>query len=343
MSEQLLECLFLRSQEEQQIILEQAKERVLSALPYMALGLAILQAVAWLIVFTQEIRHPPVGEFVTADGVRLHYLSQGSGRPVVFIHGNDGLLQDFKVALLPAAARYYQALAFVRPGHGYSQRESNRIVTADVQARLIHDALGKLGVVGPVIVGHSWGGAVALAYALNFPDDISGVVLLSAVAFKTPATAGSAQDIADLIPVVGDLLISSFIVAQRPWVELNVSDEFSPDCAPRDYVDTYTSLVMRPGQVKAYAQDDLTLNDTLVRMSSHYKEIACPVAIVTGGADQVVPPDLHSYPLSRAIPGSSLTIIPGAGHPIELTQVEPIMNAIQQVWQKAATQAISRR
>lgn len=317
-----------------QIVLESVKVRVLIVLGSFAFLLASMQALAYLTAVIAEFQHPPIGQFVTVDGVRLHYVSKGSGRPVVFIHGNDGMVLDFDLAVLGAAAAKYRAIAFDRPGHGYSQRESDRIATLEVQSRLIHDALQKLGIKRPMIVGHSWGGALALDYALKYPDDTAGIVLLSGVAYKTADTGPHAQDLIELVPVVGDLLISSFVVTARPWVEQATAQAFWPQTAPRKYVEGYSALVLRPGQIKAYAQDELTLNDTLTANSSHYGEIRVPVVIVTGDLDIIVPPDLHAKPLHEAISNSSMIVIPGAGHQIELVRVDPIINAIDQAWMK---------
>jgi alpha-beta hydrolase superfamily lysophospholipase len=61
---------------------------------------------------------PPVGQFIAVNGLRFHYVRRGTGQPVVFLHGNDGQLQDFTLSVLDRAARDYQAIAFDRPGHG---------------------------------------------------------------------------------------------------------------------------------------------------------------------------------------------------------------------------------
>ncbi len=317
-----------------EVVLESAKIRVFILLGSLAFLLALIQALAYVAALIAECQHPPLGQFVTVDGVRLHYMSEGSGRPVVFIHGNDGMVLDFNVSLLGAAGAKYRAVAFDRPGHGYSQRESDQIATVEVQARLIHEALRKLGIEKPIIVGHSWGGALVLDYALKYPADTAAIVLLSAVAYKTADTGPHTQDLIELVPVLGDLLISSFVATSRPWVELSTSQAFWPQTAPRKYVESYSALVLRPGQIKAYAQDELTLNRTLEDNSPHYGEIKVPVVIVTGDLDIVVPPSLHAERLHRAIPNSSMIVIPGAGHQIELVRVNEIMKAIDEAWQK---------
>ncbi len=304
------------------------KRRLFNALGWIAIFLAGLELTAHLQTWLVEAQHPPAGRFVTVDGVRLHYLSKGAGRPVVFIHGNDGMLQDFTVCLMDLAAGKYRAIAFDRPGHGYSARPAQRLATVELQAQLIHDAASKLGAIKPAVVGHSWGGAVALSYALKYPQDVSALVLLAPVAYETAETSGHAQDYLEMVPVLGDLLIASFVVSSRPYVEVNCLEAFYPEKAPRDYADTYASLVLRSGQIKAYAEDEILLGRSLRAMSPHYGEIRVPTVIVTGTADSIVPPGFHAYRLHQAIPQSVLATIEGAGHQIELRRCEKIMHAI---------------
>ena len=124
-----------------------------------------------------EADFPPLGSFVVVDGVRLHYLDSAPGdderQAIVMVHGASGNLRDFAVSIFDELAQKYRVIAIDRPGHGYSERPSSDSVdaawvTPEIQARLIHGAMRQIGVEKPVILGHSWGGAVALAYALAF-------------------------------------------------------------------------------------------------------------------------------------------------------------------------------
>ena len=72
---------------------------------------------------TAERRNPPAGKFVEVDGVRLHYVEQGQGEPLVLLHGNGSMIQDFASSgLIQAASKTYHAIAFDRPGYGHSKR-----------------------------------------------------------------------------------------------------------------------------------------------------------------------------------------------------------------------------
>src|SRR5919199_1117714 len=143
------------------------------------------------------------GEFVSVEGVRLHYLSRGEGRPVVLLHGNSGFAHDFASVLEAADQEEFRALAFDRPGHGFSERPAQDGAMSS-QARLIRGALEALGVRRPLVVGHSWGAALALSYALQYPDDAAALVLLAPAVFSEEVTY-AAQRILVEIPVLSEL------------------------------------------------------------------------------------------------------------------------------------------
>src|SRR5689334_7242528 len=98
-----------------------------------------------------EMRVDPAGQTrsVVVDGMALGYVSAGSGRPVVLIHGNPGSFHDYTLAVVERLSQSYHVLAFDRPGHGYSERHDSVQTTVEVQARIIRDALQKLGIVQP--------------------------------------------------------------------------------------------------------------------------------------------------------------------------------------------------
>ena len=97
-----------------------------------ALDAAALLAGAALAVRHQtrraEAKHPPAGRFVTVDGVRLHDVERGRGRPVVLLHGNGATLQDFELSgVVDLVSRTHRVIVFDRPGFGYSERPRGTI------------------------------------------------------------------------------------------------------------------------------------------------------------------------------------------------------------------------
>ena len=161
-----------------------------------------------------EREYPPSGQFVTVNGVRLHYIERGEGPPVVLLHGNVVTAEDFiSSEVLDLIAKRHRVIAFDRPGFGYSDRPHGSAWSAGTQADLIRDAFAHLGINRPIVLGHSWGAAVALALGLNHPEAVRGLVLLSGYYYPT-LRADVLFSAPTAIPILGDLLrysVSPFI------------------------------------------------------------------------------------------------------------------------------------
>jgi pimeloyl-ACP methyl ester carboxylesterase len=83
-----------------------------------------------------ERENPPAGKFIEVDGVRLHYVERGEGEPLVLLHGNGSMIQDFETSgLIDMAAKTFRVIVFDRPGFGHSERPRSTIWTADSQIR----------------------------------------------------------------------------------------------------------------------------------------------------------------------------------------------------------------
>src|SRR3954451_22695451 len=145
-----------------------------------------------------EAAHPPTGQFIDVQGVRLHVVALGlspesprAEPAAVLIHGSSGNLEDMRLALGEKLASDYRVILIDRPGHGWSSRsEDNDCASPARQAELVEGALEKLNVRRAILVGHSWGGAFATAFALSYPERTAGLVLLSAPTHPWPADPG---------------------------------------------------------------------------------------------------------------------------------------------------------
>jgi len=262
-----------------------------------------------------ESNYPPTGQFVTVGDLRLHYIEAGSGSPVVLLHGAGANLNDWKMSLFAEAARNNRMIAFDRPGHGHSDRPAEQGQDPRVQAALIHDALTGMGVERPVLVGHSWSGAVVLAYALAYPDEVKGVLVLSGVSHDWEGSVRPSYRIA-AAPVLGPVFRHTFMAAVGEWLlPSSVQSAFAPNPPPADYIEkAQVRLLLRPQAFLNNARDIIDLRAALREMSPDYGTISLPVIIVSGTEDKWVDPELHARKLNRAVPNSELVLINSVGH-----------------------------
>ena len=115
-----------------------------------------------------ERRNPPQGQFIDVDGVRLHYLEQGEGPPVVLLRGNIVTAEDFAYSgLLDLAAKSHCVIAFDRPGMWLQRPSERQTMDAEAQADLLRRAFDRLAIDQAVVLGHLLGARGAAALALD--------------------------------------------------------------------------------------------------------------------------------------------------------------------------------
>jgi pimeloyl-ACP methyl ester carboxylesterase len=271
--------------------------------------------------------------FVATNGIQLHYLSEGNGQPVVFLHGGILDSHDFQDVLHLAAEQGYRAIAFDRPGYGRSERPKGKITPFD-QARFIHNALKTLDVRRPIMVGHSWSGLLTLAFALMYPKDVSGIVLLAPALYKEgyPAEHGDPLSALMTAPVIGEGFIRLFLKTPlaKAMTENMLKQTFAPEPLPNGYRERAYSLWFRPGQIKANREDVLAFPPAAVEAGKRYPEIQHPISIVVGEDDPFGVKE-QSLRFKREVPHARLRIVPNVAHMIPQNHPELAIDAIRMV------------
>lgn len=301
-------------------------------MPAFAVGgavLALTAAANQLAAWRAERRQPPIGGFLNADGVRLHYIDKGNGPPVVLIHGTGAMIQDFSLSILHGLTRRHRVIVFDRPGYGYSERPRGRRWTPEAQAHVIRAGLRQLGLERPLIVGHSYGASVALSYGALFPAEIRGIVLMAGYYFPTFRPAIPLFG-ALATPVLGDLFRYTVApVLFRAATPAILGKTFAPNPAPSVFIENFPfDLAYRPSQIRAAADDVAGLRPWARRMRHIYPAIRPATVILSGMVDQIVDPNRHSTRLHRLIPGSILRLIPGVGHMLHHVRPDLVLEAV---------------
>jgi pimeloyl-ACP methyl ester carboxylesterase len=275
-----------------------------------------------------ERRNPPIGRFITVNGVRLHYVDQGTGTPLVLLHGNGSMIEDFQSSgLLELAAKKYRVIALDRPGFGHSDRPRRTVWTPQAQANLIAAALKEIGVSKPIVLGHSWGALVAVALALKYPPEVQALILASGYYYPN-ARADVVILSPPAIPLIGDLLSHTIspLLSRLMW-PLILRKIFGPSPVPSKFEGFPEEMAVRPSQLRAAAAESALMIPAARGFRNAYQRLKMPVNIVTGAADRFIESD-QSTKLHREIPGSTLRSIPGAGHMVHQTATAEILSAI---------------
>jgi pimeloyl-ACP methyl ester carboxylesterase len=317
---------------------------VVGAHPY-AIGAGLAAAALAVAAFANhrlarraERENPPLGKFVEVDGVRLHYVEQGEGQPLVLLHGNGTMIQDFASSgLIDLAAKRYRVIVFDRPGYGHSERPRSTVWTADAQAALLGAALEQLGASKATVLGHSWGCSVAVALALKAPDLVSSLVLASGYYYPS-VRADVVTMSGPAIPVLGDAVrfTVSPVLARLMW-PLLTRKIFGPASEPEQFQQDFPKeMTFRPSQIRASAAESALMIPGAFAARARYAELAMPVVIVAGEEDRLVDIVEQSARLHAELPNSTIHRVPGAGHMVHQTAPETVMAAIDEASASAA-------
>ncbi|MBA3449080.1 MAG: alpha/beta hydrolase [Pseudaminobacter sp.] len=318
---------------------------VLWFLFYLALAaFALVFAYALYLVFlTRKIARkaerlvPARGKFVTVDGNRLHYVEAGEGRPILFVHGLGGQLHHFRHPLFKTFGPGYRLIAVDRPGSGYSVRAAGATGRLPEQARVMARFIETLGLEKPLVVGHSLGGAVALALALDHPELISGIALLAPLTHIYEAVPPQFSSLYIRSPLRRRLIAHTIAVpTSLKYAPQTLDFVFGPQKVPDDYIVEGGGFAgLRPSHIYATATDVTAVEHDLRRIQERYGEIKIPAGLMFGASDGVLDHKMHGLSMRNKIAGLDLEIVEGMGHMPQYAETEKVNAFIRRMAEKA--------
>lgn len=268
-----------------------------------------------------EAAFPPEGRILDVDGVPVHAVVRGTGPDLVMIHGASGNAREFTFDLIPRLQDRYRCIAFDRPGLGHTGRTdpaydaafTSRAESPGEQAGLLARAYAQIGTGTPLVLGHSFGGTVALAWALD--HKARALVLLAPAAMEWPGGLGATYAVTASAP--GGAVAVPLITALVPDAQMDKITQtiFAPDPVPPGYLDHIGGqLTLRRRSLRANARQVNGLKPHIVAMQARYPELSLPIEWLHGTADTIVPATIHAHPFKALRPGTNLTLLDDVGH-----------------------------
>ncbi len=299
---------------------------------------------AGLVLFTAwtarqvEKKLPPRGRFIEVDGARIHYLDEGTGPTLVLVHGLAGQMHNFTHSLLGKLTRDFRVVVLDRPGSGYSTRPRRASATMSAQARMISRFCQELKLGRPLIVGHSLGGAIALALALNHPEQVAGLALLAPVTHRPERVPPPFDGIAIASPLLRRLiawtLATPLSIANR---DRALATLFGPEPVAPDFAVRGGGLLnLRPSSFIGASTDLMATHDEIGEMPARYKDLTVPVGILYGTDDRILDAATHGNGLAAKVEGTDLELIEGGGHMILITSADHAAAFVARMAQRAA-------
>lgn len=285
-----------------------------------------------------EKAHPPLGQFLKVQGRRLHYRQAGRGPDVVLLHGASGSLAEFDFGLMAGLMDRYRVTAFDRPGLGWSDPLPGGGDGLTAQADYLAQACKVLGITAPLVVGQSYGGSVALAWALgqNAPR---ALVLLGAPCVPWPGDLDIWYRLNRRWP--GRWLMP-WLAAAWIWpgyIRASLQGIFAPNPVPTTYAQTIgTRLTLRRKTLAANVSQVIGLRAALVAMQPDYGRLTLPIESLHGLDDTVVPFAIHAHAFAALAPGCHLTELAHTGHMPHHAHLDQVLAAIGRAKSRADSQ-----
>lgn len=273
---------------------------------------------------------PPSGQFIEIDGAQIRYVDRGDGPAVLLLHGASSNAEDMQLAL-EGHLDGFRAVYVDRPGLGWSERPDGDW-SPEREAALLAELIDRLALDDPVVVGHSWGGAITMRLAIDHPDALSGMVLIGA-----PLHAGVGEaawyNRASRWFGIGPLITRVIVPLVGPArIEAGLEETFSPSPVPDGYAEAVdVNRIFRTSVFKANAEDMAQVNDHLARMEPHYGDVRVPTVLLAGEADRVVFTSRHSVPVSQTLPDADLVVREDWGHMLHHGAADAVANAVRQL------------
>jgi len=293
----------------------------------LASGATVLAASAGLAAFTEWNRKraqqlvPPEGQFAEVKDGRLHYRAIGEGTPIVLVHGLGGQLRNFTYSLSERLSPHHRLILVDRPGSGYSTYRGDGTCGLATQAAMIVELMDQLGLDRPLVVGHSLGGAIALAMALGHPGKIGGLALLAPLTQPIEAVPQVFKALDLRSPMARTVLAWTFAApAGRLGAHATNAQVFGPEPVPADFeARGGAALTLRPEAFVAACGDVEAARGEMPGIAARYGELSLPVGIMFAAGDLLLDPAVHGPPTVAAIKGAEFKMIDG-GHMFPLTQ-----------------------
>lgn len=271
---------------------------------------------------------PPVGRIMAIGGEQIHVSDQGNGAPgkpvILMVHGLGGNMLNLLMELAPRLKDEYRIVAIDRPGSGHSVGAPGRPGNVRAHAWVVRDVIEALGLERPLLVGHSLGGAIALATALDHPKHVGGLALIAPLTDLETAPPAVFQGLAVTNPLTRRIIAWTLAVPTsiRQGAE-TLAHVFGPDKVPDNFATAGGGLLgLRPSAYETASRDLVASGQDLPGLIERYRTLKLPVGVLYGSKDQVLSAKKHGAAMRERIEGLQYEEIEGAGHMIPITRPE---------------------
>lgn len=287
-----------------------------------------MSAIPWI----DRTAYPFDQHYLEVDGGRMHYIDEGSGEPILFVHGSAAWSFVYR-DLICNLRQNYRCIALDHLGFGLSAKPASWSYRLADHGRNLAALIDHLGLQRFTLVVHDVGGPIGLSYALDHPERIARLLILNTFCWplQGPFALAPGPIAALLCGPVGRLLITQFNTELRLLIPQVYGDRAKLTPAIyRQYLAPLAEPADRHG-LFAFAEQVFSGADWCAGLWERRAALAgIPAAIAWGMRD----PLFGSQFLDRwreALPQAAITPLPGAGHFVQEEEPATVTQALRQL------------
>lgn len=177
---------------------------------------------------SQYLPHRDKSKFISIDGIRIHYQhfgSETSQKTMILIHGYNSSTFVWRTVAPMLAERGFEVIALDMVGYGFSEKPEWFDYSIQSQARMIVRFMNRLGIGKAILVGSSYGGAVAASIALDYPERVEKLVLVGTVCNNDPLSHPLMR--MAKVPLLSEV-VSALLIDSKPFIKWRMKNTLSP-------------------------------------------------------------------------------------------------------------------
>lgn len=271
----------------------------------------------------------PDSQFIKINGIELHIKTFGEGEPAfLLLHGFGASLYSWNSIVGPLSEKG-KVITYDRPAFGLSERplewEGNNPYGMEMQIKTILGLLDYYKFQSAILIGNSAGGAIAMQFALAYPERVSALILVDPAVY---GQAGGPNWIRPILSIPQIDRLGPYFVRRLLQNGSNLIESAWND--PTKITPETISLYKKPLFVENWdrALWEFTLASQPSNLKNELDQFMVPILVITGDNDQIVPTE-NSIRLSQEIPNAKLSVIENAGHVPHEEQPQEFLIAIQ--------------
>lgn len=290
---------------------------------------------------TPDMHQNPLADqdslFVDVQGISVHYKEIGVGEPVViFLHGFAASSFSWHEVMNPLS-KYGRMIAYDRPAFGLTDRpisenfQSENLYGTAGQVEMLYNLMDVLGVDKAVLVAHSAGGTVGMAFALKYPQRVSALVLVGPAVYLYSPVPRWAGRFLNKKParLFGQVLIHPTRAFTRQMLRQTWHDTSQ---ITEETVEGYKKPFLSKGWENGLWE--FSIAPHVKNLWKRSSELKMPVLVIAGDDDRVIP-TRHSRRLAEITPGAEFHLVKDCGHVPQEEKPGEFVKVVERFLEKA--------